>query len=78
MKIRSWLCSFLLVICGIMGAYTLTLQNFDNVTNAVSDDASVWDGKYADEVDDFDFEGVDTNNDNTDDTEYIYTAKGFS
>ena len=78
MKIRSWLCSFLLVICGIMGAYTLTLQNFDNVTNAVSDDASVWDGKYADEVDDFDFEGVDTNNDNTDDTYYIYTAKGFS
>lgn len=73
MKIRSWLCSFLFVLCGIMGAYTLTLPTFNNVASAVSDDASVWNGEYSSSVSKNDFYVDEGKNE-----AYIYSAKGFA
>lgn len=86
MKVKSFLISLLLMIGGSFGAFALTLGT-TNLSQAVSVDASVWDGTYASSVnsDDIDILAFDLDGDEVEeltssdvDTLRIYTAKGFS
>lgn len=82
MKVKSLIMSLLLIFGGSMGTFALSLPALS--TQAVSVDASVWDGTYATSVneDDIDILGFGTDGEETSLTSAttirIYTAKGFS
>lgn len=82
MKVKSLLMSLLLIFGGSIGAFALSLPALS--TQAVSVDASVWDGTYATSVntDDVDILGFNSAGNETSlssaTTIRIYTAKGFS
>lgn len=90
MKVKSFLISLLFAIGGSLGAFALSLPTFS--THAVSIDASVWNGEYAETINEddvdilfFDSAGkefmdtdiIDIDNDKIS-VIRIYTAKGFS
>ena len=83
MKVKSFLISLLLIFGGSIGAFALTLGTA-NISQAVSVDASVWDGTYATSVntDDVDILGFNSSGGEVALSSAtiirIYTAKGFS
>ena len=70
MKLKSLLLSFLLVLGGIFGG-ALSFSMPISTTQAVSEDASVWDGVYPNSVSSLDFYEENNN-------VYIYSATGFA
>ena len=82
MKVKSFLLSLLLILGGSAGAFVMSFGSLS--TQAVSVDASVWDGTYATSVntDDVDILGYNSSGNETSlssaTTIRIYTAKGFS